>query len=224
MELRLRAARPWYFPRALRREDDARGRRPRTALAAGAAALLLAGCGGPVAQQDEDEPQGRYKVEVVKAEFPTEQKMAKRSTMEIAVRNVDARTIPNIAVTVSSFDIRGADEDSPNADPARPIFAVNKIPKGGDTAYLDTYALGNLRPGQTKTFRWDVTAIYPGAFRLKYRIAAGLDGKAVAVLPNGDPPAGEFVGTVERAAPVARVGADGETIIRDGERIGPRDR
>ena len=37
-------------------------------------------------------------------------------------------------------------------------------PKGGETAYVDTWALGPLSPGQERTFRWGVTAVRPGKY------------------------------------------------------------
>ena len=186
--------------------------------------LLAAGCGAEP-PQDEDEPAGRHTVEIVEVSFPKDQKLAKRSRMTLAVRNVGTTEIPNVTATVRGFDESPDFSDAEAiADPQRPVFALNEMPKGSDTAYVDTYALGKLRPGQTKTFVWDVTAVEPRPYRITYRVSAGLDGKAVAVLPSGEAPAGEFVGTVERAAPSARVGADGETIIREGDRIGPEDR
>src|ERR671918_1659569 len=63
-----------------------------------AAAVALAGCGGGE-RQDENEPEGTYRVDVTQATFPGDQKLAKSSTMKIVVKNVDDKTVPNIAVT-----------------------------------------------------------------------------------------------------------------------------
>ena len=49
------------------------------------------------------------------------------------------------------------------------------------SAYVDTYTLGPLGPNRTATFEWKVTAVHAGDFRICYRVAAGLDGKAKAV-------------------------------------------
>src|SRR3712207_7558180 len=35
-------------------------------------------------------------------------------------------------------------------DPNKPIFVINKEPKGGETGYVDTWALGAIRPGREK--------------------------------------------------------------------------
>jgi hypothetical protein len=197
------------------------------ALAAGGVAALaaLAGCGGGE-RQDADEPSGTYKVEA-KATFPGRQKLAKSSTLRIVVKNVDTKTIPNIAVTVRGFDTRLPDEDL--ADPNRPVFVINgspeeigglpesraDAPRGGDTAYVDTWALGELPPGQSRTFEWSVTAVRAGSYRIAYRVAAGLNGKAKAVLARGGIPAGTFAGRISDRPPNARVADDGRTIIRD---------
>ena len=60
------------------------------------------------------------------------------------------------------------------------------------TAYANTWALGPLRPGATATFDWAVTAVKAGTHIVQYRIAAGLNGKAKAVLAGGGIPTGKF--------------------------------
>jgi hypothetical protein len=176
------------------------------------AGIVLAGCGGGE-RQDADEPEGSYRVDVVQAKFPTGTKLAARSSLVIAVKNVDTKTIPNVAVTVNSFDQRLKD---PNlADPRRPQFVVNRSPKGGDTAYVGTSALGPLKPGETKIFEWNVTAVKAGTYKLTYVVAAGLDGKAKAVLAAGGAAKGIFTGEVSAKAPDARVDdGDGKTVIK----------
>jgi hypothetical protein len=179
-----------------------------------ASAVAIAGCGGGGPRQDADEPSGNYKVQVVEATFPDHQALAKRSVMTITVKNVDTKTIPNIAVTVKSFD--QLKNDPSLADPRRPQFVVNTGPRGGDTAYVGTSALGPLKPGQTKTFNWDVTAVVAGKYSLKYAVSAGLDGKAKAVLAGGGTPRGEFTGTISNKAPQAKVADDGKTVVTSG--------
>ena len=132
--------------------------------------LVAAGCGGG-ARQDEDEPRGEFPVEVVRAEFPQEQKLAKDSKMEIAVRNAGSKEIPVISVTVECPGQKGGSEKddgqdsggsggSPSgagsqgggfnyqttfpgvADPSRPQFVVNTIP----TRTPRNYDRGRLDP------------------------------------------------------------------------------
>jgi hypothetical protein len=205
-------------PRALARSGTAARRAP--ALAALAlAGLIAAGCGGPP-RQDVDEPTGRYRVEVTEATFPEDQKLAKSSRMTISIRNLDTKTIPNLAVTIDSFDYR--EKTGKVEDPRKPIFVIETEPRGGDTAYRDTWALGALKPGQTKTFNWDVTAVEARKFNIRYRVAAGLDGKAKAVNAAGEQPAGRFTGMVSSEAPDAKVADSGEDVITSGARIEPR--
>jgi hypothetical protein len=188
-------------------------------------ALGLAACGGEE-RQDENEPEGRFRVDVVDASFPVKQKLAKRSELEITVRNAGKRSVPNIAVTVNGFDTK---LDNPNlADPSRPIFVINGKPKeigdfaeskdlapeGGETAYVNTWALGPLEAGQEKTFKWNVTAVRAGSYKITYKVAAGLDGKAKAIDAEGVTPAGTFIGTVDDTPPDTRVAEDGVTVIR----------
>jgi hypothetical protein len=226
-EPRLSAALPCYVRPALegRRERGLRALRRGGAAALGCLAVLgLGACGQK--RQDVKEPKGRFKVDVTRATFPTKQKLAKKSNLVITVRNSGDRTIPNVAVTVNGFYYRV--NDSKLADPTRPIFVINGRPKsigafpesveagpaGGETAYVGTWALGPLRRGQDRTFRWSVTAVKAGPFRIKYTVAAGLHGKAKAEDASGRRPEGVFTGTVSDKPPVTRVAEDGKTVVR----------
>jgi hypothetical protein len=114
------------------------------------------------------------------------------------------------------------------ADPARPRFVVNTIPtrtpreydRGRldplerSSSYVDTFPLGSLAAGRTAKFRWNVTAVKAGEFRVCYRVNAGLDGKAKAVpARSGEQITGEFIGVVEREAPDAHIAEDGKTVV-----------
>jgi hypothetical protein len=187
--------------------------------------LAVAGCGGGE-RQDENEASGSFPIEVVRATFPEDQKLAKSSDLVVTLRNAGRETIPNVALTVNGFDRRKSDPDL--ADPSRPVFALNGVqveiagfpeakdasPRGCDTAYVNTWACGPLKPDQMRTFRWTVTAVHAGDFKVDWRVAAGLDGKAKAVAPGGGPaPRGVFSGTISDEAPDVRVADDGKTIV-----------
>jgi hypothetical protein len=175
----------------------------RRATALGAlVALGLAGCGGG-ARQDANEPSGTFDVRVVTASFPTAQHIAAQSRMRISVRNTGSQAIPNVAVTVKGFTRR--DTQPGLADPNKPVWIVDRGPVGGDTAYVGTWALGKLGPGATRNFEWRVTPIQPGRYRVRYEVAAGLDGKAKARGTGGGPPSGGFNVFVSGKPPQARV-------------------
>jgi hypothetical protein len=186
--------------------------------------LALAGCGGE--RQDENEPSGDFPVEVVEAKFPDKQKLAKSSDLVVTVRNAGQDTIPNIALTVDGLDERKKDPDL--ADPSRPVFALNGVqveiagfpeakdasPRGCDTAFVNTWACGPLKPDEERTFTWTVTAVRAGDYKINWKVAAGLDGKAKAVTPGGGPaPRGQFSGSISDEAPEVRVADDGHTIV-----------
>jgi hypothetical protein len=104
------------------------------------------------------------------------------------------------------------------AHPSRPVWVVDQPPGpcnygcaanspggtggpgGAVTAYSNTWALGPLAPGRTARFVWALTAVKPGRHLVAWEVAAGLNGKAKAVLSNGRQPAGRFT-VVIRSAP-----------------------
>ena len=82
------------------------------------------------------------------------------------------------------------------------------------SSFVDTFQLGSLDAGRTVTFRWNVTAVHPGPFKICYRVNAGLFGKAVAVpSSSGEPIAGTFTGGVAQKPPQAHIAADGHTVV-----------
>jgi len=183
-----------------------------------AATAALSGCGGGE-RQDADEPEGTYRLEVADASFPARQGIAERTTMRIRVRNPEQRTVPNVAVTVETAGAQEGDgvtafgqkaSDSRLADSSRPIWVVDQGPAGGTSAYSNTWSLGPLRGGQTKTFEWKVTAVEAGEYSLAYRIAPGLDGKAR--LAAGGKTRGTFDVRVADEPVPARVNSKGEVV------------
>ena len=210
-------------------------RRTRAPLLALLAASVAAGCGGDQAKkQDEKEPSGTYPIEVLDADFPRDQKLAKRSTLKIDVRNPGPKTIPNVNVTLKckagiggSFDVAAQDADV--ADKQRPQFIIDRIPtrtprKTGQldldplersSSFVDTFPLGPLGANKTARFEWKVTAVKAGPYRVCYRVNAGLYGKAKAqVAAGGMPLSGDIRGLVTNKAPRTRVAGDGETVVQ----------
>jgi len=183
-------------------------------IAAGAVALAVAGCGGGK-RQDAAEPSGTFQVDVVRASFPTKQHLAQPARFVIAVRNTGPKAVPNLAVTVSSFSERS--EAAGLADPERAVWVIDASPRGGDTAYTNTWALGRLAPGQTRRFVWRVTAVQAGTHTVKWQVAAGLNGKAKATLAGNRAPAGSV--TVDVSSKPAQAHVDPKTgrVVRESQ-------
>lgn len=209
------------------------------------AALALTACGG-AQRQDAHEPSGRFPVAVEHVTFPASQRLAQRTHLVIEVRNTGTRTIPDVAVTICNVTCaypapRGqgtssrafaADISQPDlANPSRPLWVVDRPPgpceyscAGGGpgaavTAYANTWALGRLAPGATARFDWAVTAVKAGRHVLAWQVAAGLTGKAKAVLSSGAragarnaPPHGTLTVTVRTAPARSYVNNNGQIV------------
>jgi hypothetical protein len=189
---------------------------------AGVAALIAAGCGGT--RQDADEASGEFPVQVLKASFPSSQRLSQGEEMRIRVRNVGTKTIPVIAVSLLDPKSRTASQafsntssDAQLSSRSRPIWILDQGPAGGDTAFSNTWALGPLGPRKTKTFKWSVTPAKSGDYRILYRVAAGLDGKAEAVTPGSRKPVtGEFDTHITQKPRQAKVDPAGNVVITGG--------
>jgi hypothetical protein len=185
-------------------------------LAAGA--LALAGCGGG-ARQDAKEPAGTFAMEVVHPSFPTAQSIARQTRFVLPVRNAGTHTVPNVAVTIDSFDYTSAYPGL--AADKRPVWAIEQgpgvvasppveseeisPPGGGQTAYVNTWAFGALAPGATRTFVWRVVPVKAGSYTVHYTVAAGLAGKAAARLSSGGLVQGQFAVDIASAPALKHV-------------------
>jgi hypothetical protein len=181
-------------------------------LAAAACVVLVAGCGGS-SRQDAGEPTGSFAMQVPSASFPTAQSIARQAELVLPVRNTGSRTIPNVAVTIDSFDYTSnypqlaankrpvwVIERGPGAIASPPVESEQVSPPGGgQTAYVNTWALGALAPGATHTFVWRVVPVKSGSYTVHYTVAAGLAGKAKARLSSGGPVEGQFAVDIKPA-------------------------
>ena len=200
-----------YFSCVVRRKAGSRVRAAqRTLLAVGLAGGLvsLGACGGG-GKQDANDPGGTFKVDVPRASFPGNQRLGQESTLEVAVVNKDSREIPRVAVTIDGFS--QTHDDPTLADPNRPIWIINDAPLNADSALDNTWWLGPVSPGKSRTFKWKVTAVRAGTYTVRYRVAAGLYGKAkVEDTTTGQPPKGSFIARVSRQPrPVKPIGTSG---------------
>jgi hypothetical protein len=166
-------------------------------------------------------------MKVVSASFPAKQAIARPTRLELQVQNTSERTAPNVAVTLNSFSYTSNYPDlavdkrpvwvveqgpGPIASPAVESEAVSP-PGGGQTAYVNTWALGPLAAGQTRTFVWRVVPVKAGTHTVQFTVAAGLAGKAQARLASGDPVQGQFVADIASAPPLVHVDPDTGQVI-----------
>ncbi len=192
----------------------------RGVLAVGVLAALAAGCGGK--RQDADEPSGSFRVEIVSASFPARQHVAEPVALRLRVRNLDSRTLDSVAVTVETAPARRGDapiafgqheSDARLADSGKPIWVLDEGPQRGDTAMVNTWSAGALRPGATREMVWRLVAAKAGTYTVAYSVSPGLNGKARA---RGARTRGSFRVTILDTPVPARVGPNGEVIRGDG--------
>jgi hypothetical protein len=178
------------------------------------APLALSACGGGD-DQSVNEATGTYEVDIVRASFAERQNVGEQEEFTLAVRNTGDEALPNLSVTLDSFAERS--ERSDLSDPSRPVWIVDEAPRGGETAYVSTWAVGRLAAGAAREFTWKVTAVAPGEHRVRYRVNAGLDGNAKAVLAGGVAPEGTINVRIRTTPPISRVDPETGEIVREGE-------
>jgi hypothetical protein len=196
-------------------------------VAAVAVAALLAACGG----SSSDTNQGAtYRVQVVNARFPTAQRLAQTSLLQLGVRNTGAKTIPALTVSVSiaggegqasslPFGIR--DPQPGLTNPNRPVWVLaehfpklagSSEPGGAQTANSKTFDFGPLRPGVSAEAIWKLTAVKAGRYTILYRINSGLNGVAKAQTASGIAAGGSFAVGVSSVPPNTIVTNSGEVV------------
>jgi hypothetical protein len=169
-------------------------------LAGACAALLASGCGGGT-EQSHGEAKRIYDMQITSGTFPARQAIATPTKMSVRVRNESRLTVPNVAITVDSFSY--VEKYPELAANKRPIWVVEEgpgtpaklpvqsqvvsPPGGGQTAYVNTWALGPLKAGTSRTFTWKVVPVKAGSYTVHLRVAAGLAGNAHAEIPGEGP-------------------------------------
>jgi hypothetical protein len=173
------------------------------------------------------------------AGFPATQTLAQHTHLVITVHNTGRNAIPDVAVTICnvtcSYPAPKGEGSSSSAfaanigqtyvaNPSRPLWVVDQAPgacgyscQGGGqgaavTAYSNTWALGRLAPGRTARFDWAVTAVAPGRHIVAWQVAAGLNGRAKAVLRGGGQPHGTFAVSVGRKPEQSYVNNNGQIV------------
>jgi hypothetical protein len=196
---------------------DVRGSRVSGVMLLLGAVAIVAGCGA--ARQDAHEAKGKFPVRVLSASFPAHQSIAKPATFELRVQNTGTHTVPNIAVTVDSFSYASTFaglaspqrpiwviEEGPGSQPSQPVESEQiSPPGGGQTAYVNTWAVGPLAPESSQVFEWHVMPVKPGRYTVHYTIGAGLAGKARAVTSSGGAVVGELTADIAARPPARHV-------------------
>jgi hypothetical protein len=182
------------------------------------AALVAGGCGGGT-EQSHGEVKRSYDMRIASASFPAKQSMARPTQLSVRISNESRRTVPNVAITVDSFSY--VEKYPELAANKRPVWVVEEgpgtpaklpvqsqavsPPGGGQTAYVNTWALGALKAGSSRTFTWKVVPVKAGSHTVHLRVAAGLAGNARATLSGGGPITRSFTAQIAPAPPITHV-------------------
>jgi hypothetical protein len=191
-------------------------------------ALSLAACGG--SSSDSNEPEGKFGVEVTKAEFPTKQHLGQTYLLDLGVRNTGDKTIPALTVSVSIKGKEGAGSTLPFgirdpqpglAQPDRPVWVLAEhYPKfagvsangGAETSNPKTFDFGPLKKGATADTVWKLSAVKAGNYTLVYSVEAGLTDKTKAETAGGAAPGGSITVKISSAARNTEVNDAGEVV------------
>ena len=194
-----------------------------------AVAVLLSACGGG-SSSDANERAGTYSLRVTDASFPSEQQLGQTSLLRLGVRNTGKKTVPTLTVSVSIAGKEGTDSNiafavrdpQPGlAQPDRPAWVLAAgYPKldgsneagGASTSNRKTFALGPLKPGETTTAVWKLSAVRVGHYTVVYRVGAGLSSDVKAKTTGGVAPGGSFVADISSKLPEKVVTPNGEVV------------
>ena len=161
--------------------------------------------------------------------FPTAQRLAQTSLLQLGVRNAGAETIPALSVTLSIAGRQGRDSSLPFGirdpqpgltNPNRPVWVLaehfpklagSSEPGGAQTANSKTFAFGPLRPGSSVEPIWKLTAVKAGNYTILYRI----NGVANAQTARDVAAGGSFAVGISSVPPDTIVTNSGEVVEID---------
>lgn len=188
----------------------------------------LAACGG--SSSGSGEATGTFKVKVTEAAFPTKQRLGQTALLRLGIRNTGHRAVPGLTVTFTIAGKAGTESSLPFAihDPQenlaqaeRPVWVLaERYPRlvgssesaGATTSSRKTFNFGPLKPGQTTTGIWKLSAVRAGRYTLLYTVGAGLGGSAKAETARGVKPGGSFVTDISTETPETEVTDSGEVV------------
>ncbi|HKF84101.1 MAG TPA: hypothetical protein VKB23_14195 [Solirubrobacterales bacterium] len=193
-------------------------------------AAVLGACGGGGDSSVSAEPSGTFEVKVTDASFPSLQRLGQTSLLRLGIRNTGDRAVPGLTV---SFKIKGhegedsslpfgfSDPQPEIAQPDRPVWVLSATyprlldssdPGGASTSNPKTFAFGPLKPGETTSAVWKLSAVRAGKYTLLYDISAGLGGEARAETEGGVTPGGSFSTEISERLPETEVTDSGEIV------------
>ncbi len=167
-----------------------------TCAAALAVALVLSACGSG-SRQDVGEPSASFGMRVLRASFPSAQAVARPATLEIEIQNTGKHAMPHrrrdgrllrLQLELSgprrheAADL-GDRTRAPARPPRRPWKARKSASRAAPRPRTSTPGRSGDSPrGRRAHYVWKVVAVKARhATRSRYRLAAGLAGKAKAV-------------------------------------------
>jgi hypothetical protein len=181
-------------------------------------ALFVSGCGGGT-EQNHKEVKRSYAMRITTAAFPAKQAIARPTSLSVRVLNESSHTVPNVAITVDSFSY--VEKFPELAANKRPIWVIEagpgtpakqpvqsqatSPPGGGQTNYVNTWALGPLAHGQSRTFTWKVVPVKAGSYTIHLAVSAGLAGNAKATLASGGAVRKSLSATIAPVPPITHV-------------------
>lgn len=211
----------------------ARGPRWRSLVAGAAVAALsasFAACGSDESS-NSGEASATYEVEVVDADFATEQQVGETHLLRLGVRNTGGEKVPSLTVSFTIAGEAGRDSGLPFgirdpqpglAQPDRPVWVLSaRYPRlvgssqgaGAETAAKKTFDFGPLKAGETTEAVWQLSAVKTGRYRLLYSIGGGLGGKGKTDTAAGTAAGGSF------AVEIGEVPAD--VVVTDSGEVVP---
>jgi hypothetical protein len=206
----------------------------RRAVAAGliiaALSASFSACGDDSSSSGSGEADASYEVKVVKAEFPTAQRLGETNQLRLGVRNTGEEKLPALTMSVSIAGEEGQDSGLPFGirDPQpglaqadRPVWVLSaRYPRvggssessGGETSNKKTFEFGPLKPGATTEVVWQLSAVRTGNYELLYEIGAGLGGRSKAETAAGTEAGGSFAVRISEEPPNTVVTDSGEVV------------
>lgn len=195
-----------------------------------AAATFLTACGDDEPSSDANERAGTYQLDVLNADFPTEQRLGKTSLLRLGARNTGEKIIPALTVTISIAGEEGQNSSLPFAirdpqpglaQPNRPVWVLaarypkrssDSAPGGAETSNQKTFDFGPLKPGHAIEAVWKLTAVRTGDFELLYQVGAGLSDEVKTETSRGVEPGGTIGVEISSKTPNTIVTDSGEVV------------